>query len=184
MTLELSISSLQLHLHCTEASHLWKSDRLTIRHSWPSFPTLANDVNIKSSVWHCHNSLDSPCSSLLGSLGWERLHWRRSKARKGQKCQSEDAWAGVCATPHAGSQQRHAQTPGATQVVLTHQGTVKAARRKLSGECVGLQTLFQVSKWQTYRNYEFQLFNIKDKKWWRICEIFVQQVCEYSSAYI
>lgn len=62
-------------------------------------------------------------STFLGSVGWKGLHWRRSKAGEGQECKSENAWSGGCAAPNTGPQQRHAQTPGATQVVLTHPGT-------------------------------------------------------------
>lgn len=65
---------------------------------------------------------DSSLCPFAGSLGWERFYWRRSKTGESQKCQSKDAWAGVCAAPHTGPKQWHAQTVGAPQVVLAHQG--------------------------------------------------------------
>lgn len=78
---------------------------------------------------------DPLCSLSLGPLGGERLHRRRSKTGKGQKCKGEDACTGVRGGPHTHAQQRHAQTLGAPQVVLAHQGTVPA-RRRISGGCV------------------------------------------------
>lgn len=82
--------------------------------------------------WHIHITMYMPlCEGqfltlyivFVGSLGWERIYWRRSKVRESQKCQSEDAWARVCAHAHKGSKQWHAPTLRTPQVVFTHQGT-------------------------------------------------------------
>ena len=97
-----------------------------------------------------------------GSLGGEGLHWGGGKAGKGQKCQSEDACAGVWPSSHSGSEQRHAETLRPTQVVLPHQGARPPQRR---GNTSGFCTFTAFSRRWIQSNLKWFMQTFKQWRW-------------------